>query len=103
MSGKLAIKQAELKKATDKVDKLNAELQQEMDNKDRLEKNFNLCSVQLERAIQLIDNLGGEKLRWKQLGEELAEFYNSLTGDVLISSGLIAYLGAFTSKFRGDM
>ena len=26
--------------------------------------------------------------------------YDNLTGDVLISSGIVAYLGAFTSAFR---
>jgi dynein heavy chain len=51
----------------------------------------------------LIDNLGDEKLRWKELGDELGLFYISLTGDVLLSSGLIAYLGAFTSKYRSDI
>ena len=28
--------------------------------------------------------------------------YDNLTGDVLIASGVIAYLGAFTSAYRGD-
>lgn len=51
----------------------------------------------------MIDNLGDEKLRWKELGDELGLFYISLTGDVLLSSGLIAYLGAFTSKYRSDI
>jgi dynein heavy chain len=31
---------------------------------------------------------------------DLGEVYINLTGDVLISSGMIAYLGAFTSIFR---
>jgi dynein heavy chain len=53
--------------------------------------------------VLLIDNLGDEKTRWKQLGEDLGEDYISLTGDILISSGLIAYLGAFTSKYRQDI
>jgi len=29
--------------------------------------------------------------------------YNSLTGDVLCSSGLIAYLGAFDSVYRNEL
>jgi dynein heavy chain len=57
----------------------------------------------LERAVLLIDNLGDEKLRWKALGEELGEDYISLTGDILLSAGVIAYLGAFTSKYRSDI
>jgi dynein heavy chain len=47
--------------------------------------------------------LGGEKGRWGELAKELKQFYKNLTGDILVSSGLIAYLGAFTSAFRGEI
>jgi len=42
-------------------------------------------------------------MRWKAESEKLEIVYENLTGDVLISSGMIAYLGAFTSTFRGDL
>ena len=38
--------------------------------------------------------------RWSATAKSLQETYDNLTGDVLISSGVIAYLGAFTSAFR---
>lgn len=38
--------------------------------------------------------------RWSASAKSLQETYYNLTGDVLISSGIIAYLGAFTSAFR---
>jgi len=44
--------------------------------------------------------LGGEKGRWKEFSNQLKQDYTLLTGDVLISSGMIAYLGAFTPQFR---
>jgi dynein heavy chain len=53
--------------------------------------------------MKLIDSLGGEKGRWKELSGELKIDYERLTGDVLISSGMIAYLGAFTSAFRKEI
>jgi len=34
------------------------------------------------------------------LGKELKIRYEKLTGDVLCAAGMIAYLGAFTTKFR---
>lgn len=34
--------------------------------------------------------------------EDLQNTYDNLTGDVLISAGVIAYLGAFTAGFRQD-
>ena len=61
------------------------------------------CEQKLVRAESLISGLGGEKARWKGESEQLAITYTNLTGDVLISSGMIAYLGAFTSVFRGDL
>jgi dynein heavy chain len=44
--------------------------------------------------------LGGEKGRWGQFAKDLQVFYKKLTGDILISAGMIGYLGAFTAKFR---
>ncbi|XP_027391800.1 dynein heavy chain 7, axonemal-like [Bos indicus x Bos taurus] len=59
-----------------------------------------LCSKKLERAEQLIGGLGGEKTRWSQTALELGQLYINLTGDILVSSGVVAYLGAFTSNYR---
>ena len=103
LNAKLAIKQKELKEAQDKVNKLSRELQDTINNKERLTKEYEECSQQLERAVKLIENLGGEKGRWGELAKELRVFYKTLTGDVLVSSGMIAYLGAFTSAFRNDI
>lgn len=52
------------------------------------------------RAEQLIGGLGGEKDRWGKAAKDLAQQYENLTGDILIASGVVAYLGAFTSAFR---
>ena len=52
------------------------------------------------RAEQLIGGLGGEKDRWSKAATDLAIQYDNLTGDILCSSGVVAYLGAFTSAFR---
>jgi len=40
--------------------------------------------------------------RWSQAAKSLQVQYDNLIGDVLISSGVIAYLGAFTSAFRAN-
>lgn len=40
-----------------------------IDNKNRLEREYDDCSKQLERAKKLIENLGGEKGRWGLLAE----------------------------------
>ena len=61
---------------------------------------MDLCEKKLKRAKQLIDGLGGEQERWNDNVSNLKNQVINATGDVLVSSGLIAYLGAFTTKFR---
>uniref|UniRef100_A0A8D1JTD3 Dynein axonemal heavy chain 12 n=1 Tax=Sus scrofa TaxID=9823 RepID=A0A8D1JTD3_PIG len=70
------------------------------EEKARLEDQVELCAKKLERASKLIGGLGGEKSRWAQAADDLQTVYENLTGDVLVSAGVIAYLGAFTSDFR---
>ena len=38
--------------------------------------------------------------RWGAAAKSLAIKYTNLTGDILVSSGTVAYLGAFTSAYR---
>ena len=52
------------------------------------------------RAEKLIGGLGGEKARWTEAAARLQGIYDNLSGDVLISSGVMAYLGPFTMAFR---
>ena len=98
--GELRKKQAALKEVQDKVDSLSEDLRQTQEKKDQLEADVELCAAKLERATKLISGLGGEKKRWSETAKELGEVFTRLTGDVVISAGVIAYLGDFTSKFR---
>ena len=65
-----------------------------------LEDNIDLCSKKLDRAEKLIGGLGGEKDRWTENASVLSGRYINITGDVLLSSAIVAYLGAFTVDFR---
>ncbi|XP_032686024.1 dynein heavy chain 7, axonemal-like isoform X4 [Odontomachus brunneus] len=58
------------------------------------------CEMKLKRAEDLIGGLGGEYMRWSQSAKELGEKYYRLTGDIIIASGIVAYLGPFTMPFR---
>ncbi|KAM6934818.1 dynein axonemal heavy chain 7 [Xenentodon cancila] len=95
-------KQADLKEVQNKFAKLQETLDANKSKKADLENQVNLCSKQLERAEQLIKGLGGEKTRWSEMASSLGHLYNNLTGDILISAGIVAYLGAFTSSYRQD-
>ncbi|XP_061296692.1 dynein axonemal heavy chain 7 isoform X3 [Bos javanicus] len=93
-------KQAALRDVQDKLARLQDTLELNKQKKADLENQVDLCSKKLERAEQLIGGLGGEKTRWSQTALELGQLYINLTGDILVSSGVVAYLGAFTSNYR---
>ena len=70
--------------------------------KKELEDNIQQCEEKLIRAEKLIGSLGGEKDRWTESAKTLGESYFKITGDVLLSSGAVAYLGAFTVSYRNE-
>ncbi|KAK7506434.1 hypothetical protein BaRGS_00002546, partial [Batillaria attramentaria] len=100
--GSLEKKRASLREVQDKLSKLQETLEANKAKKAELENQVDLCTKKLERAEQLIGGLGGERDRWNQAAKDLSKKYINLTGDVLVSSGIVAYLGAFTSAFRQE-
>ncbi|CAE7729574.1 DNAH7 [Symbiodinium sp. CCMP2456] len=96
----LAPRHAELQKVQDNVAKLLEDFATAKQKKDDLQNQFEVCSKRLVTAEKLINGLGGEKSRWEASSAKLGEQYDNLTGDVLISSGIIAYLGCFLAKYR---
>lgn len=96
----LNAKRAQLQEVTDKLQALNDEFAAMTKQKKELEDNIDLCSQKLDRAEKLIGGLGGEKTRWSQTAKDLQETLDNVVGDVLISAGVVAYLGAFTVSYR---
>ncbi|KAL4617872.1 dynein heavy chain 3, axonemal [Arapaima gigas] len=97
---KLSVKRAELKEVEDRLQALNDTFDVMNNKKIDLENNIELCKQKLIRAEKLIGGLGGEKDRWTEAARLLGIRYTNLTGDVLLSSGMVAYLGAFTVDYR---
>jgi dynein heavy chain len=93
-------KKAALKIVVDDLNMLEAKLAGAKAKKQQLEDQVADCEAKLIRARQLIESLGGEKDRWTEEAKKQRAAYVNLTGDVLISAGVIAYLGPFTSVFR---
>ncbi|KAJ3106842.1 Dynein heavy chain 7, axonemal [Phlyctochytrium planicorne] len=96
----LAEKRATLKAVQDRLEALNDNLRALGEKKERLEKDVKSCEEQLDRAQKLLGGLGGEKQRWTDIVKTLDATLFNLAGDVLISAGIIAYLGAFTKMYR---
>nr|XP_044991758.1 dynein axonemal heavy chain 12 [Jaculus jaculus] len=93
-------KRSELAEVEHHLENLQKTFIEKTVEKAALEDQVELCAKKLERASKLIGGLGGEKSRWSQAADDLQITYENLTGDVLVSAGVIAYLGAFTSGFR---
>ena len=96
----LKIKQAELQELQDKLALLENQLEESITEKQRLENEVEICAQKLERAERLIGGLGGERQRWSEAAQSLAEQQQNVLGDVLIAAGFISYLGVFTMPFR---
>lgn len=96
----LRAKQAELDTILAQLAGLEQQLADTIAEKNRLESEVELCAQKLERAEKLIGGLGGERERWAVAAEELGTRFDLLTGDMLLSAGLITYLGAFTATYR---
>jgi dynein heavy chain len=98
----LAEKQRELAVVLAEVQALKDKLQAYTDEKNSLADQVDDCEKKLVRAEKLITSLGSEKGRWTASAQKLGEDYVNLTGDVIVSSGVLAYLGAFTPSFRAE-
>ncbi|XP_073507678.1 dynein axonemal heavy chain 3-like [Phyllobates terribilis] len=100
---KLKIKRLELKEVTAKLKDLQDRLSQKLSEKRILEENINMTKLKLDRAEKLINGLGGEKQRWRGIAIQLEDTYQNIVGDMLLSAGIVAYLGPFTAEFRQDI
>jgi dynein heavy chain, axonemal len=95
-------KRAALKVIVDELDGLLEQLEGCKIKSKELQDQADLCKLKLERAKELIDGLGGEKSRWTSVAEDLDRQKTNLTGDVLVASGYVAYLGAFMRGYRDN-
>ena len=96
----LESKQAELKVVMDKLAEMQKKLAELSATKADLEAKYEDCNNKLVRAEKLMGGLGGERERWGEISASLGPKYLNLLGDVLLSSGVIAYLGPFTIPYR---
>eukprot|EP01052_Picozoa_sp_SAG31_P011054 SAG31_NODE_617_length_13514_cov_13.659858_2_plen_4275_part_00 len=93
-------KKASLKAVEDKLQQLSDDYDKAIAEKESLANQVADCEAKLIRANKLIGGLGGEKKRWEETAAQLADAMVNITGDVLVSSGVIAYLGAFILEYR---
>lgn len=71
-----------------------------MDEKNAAEAEANKCARRLDSAQRLVNALGSESERWNQAIIDLGEKIIVITGDVLLASAFVSYVGPFNKKFR---
>lgn len=93
-------KMAALDAVNKKIAELEAMFEAKMKEKERLTNEIELCKVKLTRAKKLISGLSDEQVRWTKDVKKMVEDSNLIPGNCAVSSGMIAYLGPFTSEYR---
>lgn len=93
---------AELAEVEEQVRKLEEEFTEAEERKKKLQEDRDDCQKKLNRAGDLIEKLAGENESWVKLLADNEKASDHLVGDVLISSGVIAYLGVFINSYRID-
>jgi len=86
-----------------KLTDLNDKFRQGKQKQDELKAEVARCQAQLDRAGKLIGGLGGEKSRWEATVASLGTKLRHVVGDVVVSSGVVAYNGPFTPLFRQEL
>lgn len=107
--GEAAEAQAMWDTAVDKLRAVEAEMKaliQDLEEtearKKYLQDEYDTALMKLERANALISKLKDEEKNWQKSLEQNKFFKQNLVGDIIISSGIIAYLGVFSDDFRTD-
>lgn len=87
--------EAQMKKLMDEFEATKAE-------EDRLKAQKDDCERKHKRAGSLIEKLASENVNWQSSLVHMTASRENLVGDILVSSGIIAYLGVFTQVYRSE-
>ena len=96
----LKIKQDELRKVELYIAELQNKLDLQIAETTFLSDEIRKVEVQMDRAVKLIDQLGGERVSWINKVKQLSTDMVNLLGDSLLSSAIITYLGPFIWSYR---
>ena len=98
----LEVKKQNLKLVLDVLAELQREYDLKRKEKEELEFKVNKCQTQLNRASKLIMLLAGELKNWAKKAADYRADSVGITGDVCLTSGVIAYMGAFPTNYREE-
>ncbi|KAF5270064.1 hypothetical protein FQA39_LY08476 [Lamprigera yunnana] len=99
----LAAAKAKMTRVLEGLQILNNQLNAKIAFKQEKEKGIILCQERMNRAVRLIGGLADEKVRWIDTIANIEASLHTVTGDILICSGAVAYLTPFTDKYRRNL
>lgn len=94
---------AQLAEVENKLVEMQLQFEENEAKEKDLQAQVDACTTKLNRAERLIGGLGGEKSRWQIAVQELNIRQKNVVGDVLVSSGAVAYMGPFTAPYRAEL
>ncbi|KAK2187819.1 hypothetical protein NP493_153g03014 [Ridgeia piscesae] len=99
----LAHKQMSLAKIQAHFEMLQQQYVDSVNQRESLKEHKALTALRLERASILIEALSNEKVRWEEAVRLLDFKLKGLVGNTLVSAGMVAYVGPFTSGYRQEL
>ncbi|CAL1689869.1 unnamed protein product [Lasius platythorax] len=99
----LAVAMARLREVEEGIEKLQDQLREKEAKKADLERKKQLCEERMARAVRLIVGLSDEQKRWIIMVDDIKVSLKNAIGDILLSSGAIAYLTPFTDTYRQEL
>ncbi|KYK63964.1 putative dynein heavy chain 2 [Toxoplasma gondii TgCatPRC2] len=94
---------ARLQEVEARIERLAEEFAVAMQKKEQLTLDIKMCQVKVNRAQPLLEGLSDEQERWTEQAEMSRNLYELIPGHAIVSAGMIAYGGAFTSAYRGAL
>ena len=86
----------------DQLTKLNVEFKEAYSKEKELNDKYTLCLQRKSNAVDLIEGLKNEGISWDLKAIIVAENEQTVIGDSILCSGIIAYLGAFPVDYRDE-
>ncbi|KAJ9437970.1 Dynein-1-beta heavy chain [Diplonema papillatum] len=94
---------AQLDEMNQKVAELEKQMNERLDEKNRLQLEAEKTEAKLKRAEQLVSGLGSERERWTSSTKTYELGIENLIGDSMLASGILSYIGSFTGEFRDEL
>ena len=85
------------------LETLTNQYKQAIEDKVKCQSEADATNATISLADRLVGGLASEKVRWGNSVKRMKEQATMLTGDVLLVSSVISYLGCFTKPYRVDL